>query len=252
MKKSYANQSPKKQQKTLRIISIILAILSIFIFFVMSSGSDDEYKIINAHDYEGITSLDDSLAIGTDIVEFNELVIVDLYATYGSVNDENDVDTAYYLAVFYNKDTPYYASICCDVGSEIYETLQAYINDESQQIGDMNVPACAIHHSSSDDGARFYLEGIDFYNESLGMDIADSGLELEYVFATADGLEDYKNAKKNEGSAVAICSMIMFLAAVCGIFVTSFKLKKIKKEEAENQPLINDDVYYKEENPDEN
>lgn len=196
MSKNYAKKSPKKQQTTLRIISIITLVLSFFVFLMYFAGSDAEYKLIDAQTNDNITQLNDNLEIGSDIVEFKELTIVDKYATYGDADDEDAVDQAYYLTLFYNNDMPYYASVCCDVDSDIYNSIEKYINDENQLVGDMIIPVCAIYRSHEEDALEYYQECIDVYNEVLGTQGRHQAYSLSMFLTQLLSLMSTRKAKK--------------------------------------------------------
>lgn len=243
MSKNYAEKSPKKQQSALRIISIIALVLSFLVFLMFFAGGDTEYRLIDAQTNENITQLNDKLEIGSDIVEFKELTIVDKYATYGNPDDEDAVEQAYYLTLFYNNDKPYYASVCCDVDSNIYNSIEKYVNDENSLVGDMIIPICAVYRSHEDDALKYYQECADMYNEALETDVASSGLELEYVFDTASQLDEYKESQKNENTAVEIGALVIFVLSLVGIILTTVKIKRIKKAEAESA-VLSENVYY--------
>lgn len=231
MSKTTPKKATKKQMSALRIICIVALILCVFVF-VMYSGSED-YKLINAHTAENITDLNDKLEIGTDIVQFDELVIVDKYAVYGSVENEDDVDQAYYLAEFWNNEKPYYASLCCDVDSDIYNTVEQYVNDDNQLIGDMIIPVCAKYRSNSEKGKEFYEEAKARYDEVLNEDVTDSGLQLEYAFDNASQLDEYAKTQKKSSSKIRYRALELFFVCACGIGITSINISKIKKREAE-------------------
>lgn len=217
------------QLKKLKVFFSVFFVVALFVSIFSFFTADDEYKLINAETAENITDMNANL-MSTDVVVFKELIIIDKYATYGNKNNDNNDEFAYYLAAFNNsaagEDKLYYASICCDVGSEKYNQIEAYIQDENQQIGELTMPVCAISLSEDAKAREYYIQAMDLYNETFGEEIPDSNLCLKYAFDDESQLEDYQDSQGNYFIYVAIGCAFAAVWCLVGLISTKKKIKE--------------------------
>lgn len=221
-----------KKYVQLRIICIVFLIASILVGAIFFGSVNDEYKLNSAESADDITNLNQNLT-ESDIVEIKELIIVDKYAVYGNENNDKNDEFAYYLAAFNNntggEEKLYYCSVCYDVGSEEYNRIEEYVNDDSQAIGDLTVPVCAVPFSEDDKAKEYYADAMNMYNEILGEEIPDSNLRLKYAFDTSDKLDEYEKDQSNLSAAVSIGAVVVAVLCIIGIIVSNKNIRSIKK-----------------------
>lgn len=227
-----------KVEKVWRIALIPIGILLAFAGIVNIIISGQEYELIPYDEFGSPLEIAGNMQDET-IVSFDELLIVDEYATYGS-EDAEEEDHSYFLACFTDEnDQLYYVSVKCTPGDEFYNTAKAYSNNPNMMIGDLYLPVCA--QLSTDRGEhyndlyKFYDEAVAGTNEvfaaaQMGEGI-DSKLQLEYVFDTADQLDEFEQANQDNSKLGAI---VCFFLAVCSIIGSAALGKSIKKYKKEN------------------
>lgn len=227
-----------KVEKVWRIALIPIGILLAFAGIVNIIISGQEYELIPYNELGSPLEIAGNMQDET-IVSFDELLIVDEYATYGS-EDAEEEDHSYFLACFTDEnDQLYYVSVKCTPGDEFYNTAKAYSNNPNMMIGDLYLPVCA--QLSTDRGEhyndlyKFYDEAVAGTNEvfaaaQMGEGV-DSKLQLEYVFDTADQLDAFEQANQDNSKLGAI---VCFFLAVCSIIGSAALGKSIKKYKKEN------------------
>lgn len=227
-----------KVEKVWRIALIPIGILLAFAGIVNIIISGQEYELIPYDELGSPLEIAGNMQDET-IVSFDELLIIDEYATYGS-EDAEEEDHSYFLACFTDEnDQLYYVSVKCTPGDEFYNTAKAYSNNPNMMIGDLYLPVCA--QLSTDRGEhyndlyKFYDEAVAGTNEvfaaaQMGEGI-DSKLQLEYVFDTADQLDAFEQANQDNSKLGAI---VCFFLAVCSIIGSAALGKSIKKYKKEN------------------
>lgn len=227
-----------KVEKVWRIALIPIGILLAFAGIVNIIISGQEYELIPYDELGSPLEIAGNMQDET-IVSFDELLIVDEYATYGS-EDAEEEDHSYFLACFTDEnDQLYYVSVKCTPGDEFYNTAKAYSNNPNMMIGDLYLPVCA--QLSTDRGEhyndlyKFYDEAVAGTNEvfaaaQMGEGV-DSKLQLEYVFDTADQLDAFEQANQDNSKLGAI---VCFFLAVCSIIGSAALGKSIKKYKKEN------------------
>lgn len=227
-----------KVSKVWRIALIPIAICFVIAGFANIMLSGQEYELIPYNELGSPLEIAGNMQDET-IVSFDELLIVDEYATYGS-EDAEEEDHSYFLACFTDEnDQLYYVSVKCTPGDEFYNTAKAYSNNPNMMIGDLYLPVCA--QLSTDRGEhyndlyKFYDEAVAGTNEvfaaaQMGEGI-DSKLQLEYVFDTADQLDAFEQANQDNSKLGAI---VCFFLAVCSIIGSAALGKSIKKYKKEN------------------
>ncbi len=237
---------PIPKLKKFMVFCIIFFVVSIFVSVISFFSADDEYKLINAETAENITDINANL-MTTDVVQFKDLIIIDKYATYGNESNDKNDEFAYYLAAFKNnasgEEKLYYASICYDVGSEGYNQIEAYINDENQQIGELSMPVCAISFSEDEKAKEYYAQAMNLYNETFGEKIPDSNLRLKYAFDDESQLEDYQNSQNDYFVYVAVGCAAMAVFCLAGFISSKKKIKAYNKNNA-SLPFDNTEVKY--------
>lgn len=226
----------KKNQLNMHKRALITGILCFavgVIMFIIALGQFGigECKITNINDVDSVFSIDED-ANAKDIYQFDNMIILDEYATYSEFYGIK-TDDAYYTVMFFDKDgTAYYASLEVSTGSEIYKHLEDYINDDEQYIGDMIIPVCAATD------ARFESELLDYYDEAIDSykallegedmdeEIYDSRLKLRYACDIPANIGDYN---KSETKTALFVFGFISLFTILFLFVTIKSAKKIKK-----------------------
>lgn len=177
------------------------------------------------------------------VVQFDEMLIVDEYAIYGSENAKEE-DYSYFLVGFFDdNDQLYYASVKCTPGDEFYNKAKAYSNDSSLMIGDLYLPVCA---TASEDRGEFYNDLFKYYDEavenvnevfaSAEMDTGiDSKLQLEYAFDTADKLDEFEKANQDNGKLGAVVCFFLAVCCIVGSVVLGKQMKKYTAEKSSEQ-----------------
>lgn len=237
-----------KVAKVWRVGLIPIAVLLAFAGVVNIIISGLEYELVSHSDLGNPLEIADNMQDET-IVQFDEMLIVDEYATYGSEKAKEE-DYSYFLVGFFDdNDQLYYASVKCTPGDEFYNKAKAYSNDASLMIGDLYLPVCATEAEDRgeyyNDLFKYYDEAVDgtnevFANAQMNEGI-DSQLKLEYAFDTADKLDEFEKANQDNSKLGAV---VCFLLAVCSIVGSVFLGKGIKKYKKENEAAASFDAYY--------
>lgn len=229
----------KKELKRLKkalaasIFCIVMFVCALIVFTISNVVTD--YEVVKTDELE-VSQLSSKLDKGT-ILQFNDLMVIDEYASYtdyyGIIKTS---EKRYYLAAAYDvNDNPYYVSIAVDIKSDAFKQFDAYINDADAYVGDLVIPVCAVEGSIDDNDLRaYYQESVDTYDEQLSVylngsadsDIIDTGLKLDYACDTINNIRDYK-----KGQIVEDIIVYAIFAALLIVFIWSFmsSVKKIKK-----------------------
>lgn len=209
------------------ILAICLVLLLCFsgsaVYFGVRSAKSNDVEIVKAGDTQDISQLAEKNAI----LQFDEMTIIDAYATYGySFTDKAD-DYAYYLVSFNGANgVMYYASLQCDVKSSIYETINDYVTDTSTMVGDLVLPVCASAESVDDANIiEYYNEVKDLYDKTIELPVTDSGLMLKYLSDTPESAE--KSLKEENSINIYLTAGFSATAVIClaGAVITGKKLK---------------------------
>lgn len=212
-------------------VKTVLALWLVFLFcfaggavyFGVMGVNSNDVKTVNAFNTADVTELGEK----NTILQFNEMTIIDAYATYGySFTDKAD-DYAYYLVSFYASDgSMYYASLQCDVNSGIYETINDYVTDTSTMVGDLVLPVCAVAEGVDDANITEYYNDVkELYDKTIEIPVTDSGLMLKYLSDTPESAE--KILKEENNINIYFTAGFSAAAVIClsGAVITGKKLK---------------------------
>ena len=216
--KNTASKSAKTRQKLIGLILIICGI--VLIVFGISTPKPQLFT--QADVYGGEIS-------SNDVYEFNDVLVIDCYATTTYTKPTNP-DEAYYAVAFFEDDseTAYLASLCVDESSkEMYSYLENYYNNDELEIGDCYINMCVSKMSLDTETDGYYDDAVQYCTENFE-NVEDSGLKLNFEFENADEFPDYvKSEKTNKIFMFAIAAFMI----VCGIFLTVSGFKKPKEQE---------------------
>lgn len=226
-----------KVAKVWRIALIPIGILLAFAGIVNIIISGQEYELISYSDMGSPLEIADNMQNET-VVQFDEMLIVDEYATYGSENAREE-DYSYFLVGFFDDDDQlYYASVKCTPGDAFYNAAKAYSNDASLMIGDLYLPVCA---TQADDTGEYYNDLFKYYDEAVNStnkafaaaqmgEGIDSKLKIEYAFDTADKLDEFEQANQDNSKLGAIVCFFLAVCSIAGSVALGKSIKKYKKE----------------------
>lgn len=209
------------------ILALCLVLLLCFsgsaVYFGIRSAKANDFEIVKVADTEDVSQL----AEKNTILQFDEMTIIDAYATYGySFTDKAD-EYAYYLVSFNGANgVMYYASLQCDVNSRVYQTINDYVSDASTMVGDLVLPVCASVTEAEDKNITQYYEDIkNLYNKTIDLSVEDSSLMLKYVSDTPENVSEY--IKDNNRADVYLTAGFSAVAVLClaGAVITGKKLK---------------------------
>ena len=139
--------------------------------------------------------------------DLGESVILDNFAA-GSTDDE--VTTNYYAVAFRGRDDqPMVITLAVDTEDDIHEALMDYLNDNTQQMGNLNFESiCGIAQPfASDDLASYYQE----YTDSLiqqGFPLSTVPLELIYK---GTGQDSFQHRIQDERDSLIATSLVFVL-----------------------------------------
>ncbi|MGN1202375.1 MAG: hypothetical protein ACI4RF_03710 [Eubacterium sp.] len=209
------------------ILALCLVLLLCFaggaVYFGVRCAKAGDAEIVKISDTADVTELGEK----NTIFQFNEMTIIDAYATYGySFTDKAD-EYAYYLVSFYGGDgNMYYASLQCDVKSSIYETINDYVTDTSTMVGDLVLPVCASAEGVDDANIiEYYNEVKELYDKTIELPVTDSGLMLKYLSDTPENAE--KSLKEENSINIYLTAGFSAAAVIClaGAVIIGKKLK---------------------------
>jgi len=153
--------------------------------------------------------------------KLHEVMPVSFYA-------EDDEDMAYVLVACPNaSEELLLASLSIDMGLPLYEQIVAFMEDETQLIGDMTFSCYAFINSdiSEEDLLEYYREGMDYVRPTFvqaGVPFVESNLDMEYLCG-AD--ENYKEHAGSLAVAFALIGAGSLAIAVVNI-VKALRRKK--------------------------
>lgn len=212
-------------------VKTVLALWLVFLFcfsgsavyFGVRSAKSNDVEIVKVGNTQDISQLGEK----NTILQFNEMTIIDAYATYGySFTDKAD-DYAYYLVSFYVSDgSMYYASLQCDVNSGIYETINDYVTDTSTMVGDLVLPVCAVAEGVDDANINeYYNDVMELYDKTIEIPVTDSGLMLKYLSDTPESAEKILKEENNINIYLTAGFSAAALICLAGAVITGKKLK---------------------------
>lgn len=239
-----------KVSKVWRIALIPIAICFVIAGFANIMLSGQEYELIPYGELGTPLEIAGNMQDET-IVSFDELMIVDEYATYGSENAKEE-EYSYFLACFSDEnDRLYYVSVKCTPGDEFYNAAKAYSNNPDMMIGDLYLPVCA---QLSTDRGEHYNDLFKYYDEAVAgtnevfaaaqMDEGiDSKLQLEYAFDTPDKLDEFEKSNQDNSKLGAVLCFVFAVCSIIGSIALGKKIKKLKTEQ-EQQKAEQYNEYY--------
>ena len=227
-----------KKSLILGVVCVVMFVCAAIIYTVSSVVIN--YNIIKAEELE-VNQIDSQLDNKT-ILRFNELMIIDEYASYteSDYGIFNKSEKRYYLAIFTDANgDACYASIAVDTKNDIYNQFSEYADDENQLVGDLVLPVCAVKGSVDNSDLRtYYQDCIDIYDKQLSeyfggyigsteqYAITDSKLKLDYAVDTVNNIDAYKSSQIS--GYLMVYAILAFCIIVFIVLVISV-VKKMKK-----------------------
>lgn len=222
----------KKLKKAMATgIMMVLTLVIMLVIYTVDSGFGD-YEIVDVMSADSVYSLDEDASSRT-VYKFDNVLIIDEYATYSESYGIKD-DMAYYLVAFVDKyDEVYLASLEVDTGLDIFDKIEAYINDDSQYIGDFSIPICAATDAKSDsDLSSYYREAVEKYTEILNdeeLEVSNSYLKLKYACDVPANIDKYAAAQTRQ-SLIVYAMMGGFALVMLAMTIRAYsKIKKLKR-----------------------
>ena len=163
--------------------------------------------------------------------KLHEVMPVSFYA-------EDDENTAYVLVACPTaSEELLLASLSIDMGLPLYEQIVAFMEDETQLIGDLTFSCYAFINSDISDGALldYYEEAIDFVRSSFdeaAVGYVQTNLEMEYI---CDINEDYKSYANSQSLWFAGFGAIFLLTVILRIVMQVRKRFSDKREASDEE-----------------
>lgn len=166
---------------------------------------------------------------------FEELWVVDLYASR-----ENDDDEMYVYVAYVDEDgKTYLASFTPDKDDALLKKINAYLEDDSLYVGDLSISAAVSVTTvtqKGDDLKGFYDENLPIVKQmfrSNGMKVEDT--DLHFTYEGSDP-EDYEARQRSEANGLLIGGIVFALIGLAMmIFLPRMMKKKWAKMEAAAQ-----------------
>ena len=234
----YEKQMKTQKKGLAATIFMMICMVVIIVMFLSDVIGGSDYNITNSLDFDNVYAISNG-ADDSTIIQFDEMMVIDAYASYGNVfnKDTDKDDFAYFTVMIYdNEDYPYFASLEVEVGTDMYNQLMAYSNDETQTLGDMVIPACVTIGHEATDINGYYKDAVDQFNEWLGEEgyyIPDSYLKMRYAFETPDQLGEYAKAQGREYIYVGAVLAVFLIAAIFGLIKIIKNMNRLKNTSAE-------------------
>lgn len=247
----------KKELKRLKkalvasIFCIVMFVCALIVFTVSDAVTD--YEVVKTDELEA-TQLSSKLDNGT-ILQFNEIMVVDEYASYtesyyGIIKSS---EKRYYLAVAYDaNNNPFYVSIAVGTKNKAFNQFDAYINDIDAYVGDLVIPVCAVEGSLDNTDLRtYYKECVELYDEQLKAylggsnenSIIDTGLKLDYACDTVNNIDDYEKSQRVEDLIVYVILAAILLVFIWSLISIVKKIKKLKNTpDSEFEVVADNDI----------
>lgn len=189
-----------------------------------------------------VTSNENIPYSSSNVYDMGEVLVIDKYSyiEYSRGLDEN-----YYLIAYYveEDDNAHLASLKVTEGTDIFEKLDEYANDDTSYIGDLFINLCAKATPVSELDSDI----INYYNEAVDMcgnyftGTVDS--EIAFTFY-CESAEDFPAALKSEERSKTVVAVIGSVAVVLGVVVLVTGILKKKKENAAQAASQQQDPYY--------
>lgn len=178
----------------------------------------------------------------SNVYDMGEVLVIDKYS---SIEYSRGMDENYYLIAYYveEDDNAHLASLEVTEGTDIFDKLDEYANDDTSYIGDLFIDLCAKATPVSEldsDIMKYYNEAVDMCGNYFTGTV-DS--ETAFTFY-CEGAEDFPAALKSEERSKTVVAVIGAVVAVLGVVVLIAGIQKKKKENAAKAAFQQQDPYY--------
>lgn len=215
-------------------ITVGIVVIIIGIIMVITSLIAPESRLVTPNENIPYSS--------SNVYDMGEVLVID---KYGSVEYSRGLDENYYLIAYYveEDDNAHLASLQVTEGTEIFEKLDEYVNDDTLYIGDFFIELCAKAAPVSELDSDI----ISYYNEAVDMcgnyftGTVDSEISLTFYCENA---EDFPSALRSEERSKTVVTVIGSIAAILGVICLVTGIIKKKKENAAKAVLQQQNPYY--------
>lgn len=214
-----------KKDKRKNMFFIILLILPLLIGAILVMGSVIEWTSTDVEDisdylYTGLTE--------GEAYYIDELILVDTFAYYGNTTTGYAEDTYYIVCFFDRKEELVYTAIKLENTSDLSETCEAYVEDESLGIGDVVLSGCFVGYESGSSVDSYFEEAYEMYNEQL------PGKKLNWNFTyEAKDQKEYASQQLTGTYVLLGLGAVFVIASVIGMVCLIRKRKELDRYIAE-------------------
>lgn len=234
----YEKQMKAQKKGLIAAIIMLIAVVVMTGLFLSDVIGGKDYTIVNALDYGNVYEMGNDADDNT-IIQFDEMTLLDLYASYGNVfNKDTDKEDYIYalISILDANDELYFASLEIEVGTDMYDRFMDYMNDDTQELGDFVIPAyVTIGHEATDING-YYKDTVNEFNSWISEDgyyIPDSYLKLRYAFETPDQLDTYAKSQGRENIYAGAIFAVALIGIIAGMIKIIKNIKKLKNTPAE-------------------
>ncbi len=169
----------------------------------------------------------------SDVYQLSDMIVFDQYSYY-----EDKQQTQVYLIGIYDKDeTMKFASLVTDnADTEIFERLNAYLDDEEQQVGDCILEGCFTVSSfkefdrdarSRNDLQRFYNEMTVSFRQDFNAE--QTGLVFKFACSTQQDFDAYMQSVKSSNIKWAAVAAALTAGGIVFIIIGVLLGRKDRK-----------------------